>query len=118
MGERWTDDRLDDRFAAIDRTLQRLDKITGSMTEVPGKLEELAADTHECRAGIAGLRAAIQERNEQRARERIASLELREREQRDAKAEKKKDRRWFAGIVLTASGVIVAAVGILLSVVT
>lgn len=116
--DEWTDKRLDDRFKAVDEAIARLERAAQNMTDVPARLEDLATDVHESRNGIAELSRKITERNEQRARERVHALEQRELEQKIAKREKKKDRRWFAGIIVTASGVIVAAVGILISVVT
>jgi transposase len=114
--DRWTDERLDDRFAAIDRTLQRIDGVVSDMTDVPRQLAEVIADTHNCRQGVDELRAAISRRASERAEERVRALEQREREHRDAKLEKKKDRRWIIGTLLATASLIVAAVAVLVSV--
>lgn len=122
---RWTDDRLDERFTRYDerfaetrREMERLARIVDAMAGVPGKLDDVAAATTLCRAGIAEVNERLDDRDEQRAQERIASLEQREREAKAAREEKKKDRRWIIGTLLATGTLIVAAVGVLLGVVT
>lgn len=114
----WTDKRLDDRFAAIDRTLQRLDEAAKAVTDLPGKLAALAEDTSGCLTGLEDLKLAIQARNEQRAAERLLALQQREAEQKAAKAERKKDRRWIIATLLATGSLIVAAVALLLGVIS
>lgn len=125
---RWTDDRLDDRFKAIDRTLTRLDDVSQAVVNVPSRLEDAIADTHECRAGIAALRAQLDAQERQREAEKLAAVKLRAEEQQQAAEEKKaadlqaaKDkrdgRRWLVSTMLATAVFIVAALGLLFGVI-
>lgn len=116
--ERWTDERLDDLAAEMRRRLDRIERRTEPMTDLPAKLEELAADTTECRSGVAELRAAIARRAEERARERIAALEKAERDVAAKRAEKKEDRRYQVKLLLTCTSLILGGVTILVTVLT
>ena len=126
--ERWTDERLDDRFASIDRTLQRLDQATAAVSGVPTQLAEVSDDAHECRTALRELRSQLEERRRERERERQAALELRVQEQKQAEQDRKvelaqaaKDRRdtrrWIVGVALSTAAITVAALGLLFGVI-
>lgn len=114
--DRWTDERLDDFAAEMRRSIDRIDGAVSGMTDVPRQLAEVIGDTHKCRQGVEELHVAITRRASERAEERVRALEQREREQFEAKAEKKKDRRWIIGTLLATGTLIVGAFAVLVSV--
>jgi hypothetical protein len=113
--DRWSDERLDDFKAVTDRRLDRLEASVDVLSLLPGKLDEVIADAHDCRSGQKALQAAFEARAAERAKERIAALEQAEQAARAREAERKKDRRWQVTTLLAVAALILTGVGILLS---
>lgn len=114
--ERWNSERLDDRFADITRRLDHLEHVADTMTGLREKVIELAEDARGCRDGQRKLEMALEKRALERAEERVHAFKQREQEQRAAKAEKTKDRRWIIGTLLATGTLIVGAFAVLVSV--
>lgn len=91
---RWTDDRLDDRFASVDRGLSRINGMPVRLAEVEAKLRSIAEDTQDCRTSVHALRDAWSTDKERQMTDR------------------KSDRRWMVGTALTSAGLIIAALGV------
>lgn len=115
----WTKGRLDDAFEEIRRRLdetfaelrKRLDRLEDvdlhiQMAELAVYVKGVHEDVEECRKMWERLDANL---TNQREKDR------QEREQRilQVQAERKSDRRWLTGTILTASGLVVAAIGVL-----
>jgi acyl transferase domain-containing protein len=96
---RWNDDRLDDLARQVDRNAVRLEEYTTIREELAKVRERLAfvsGDTKDC---ITELRALKRD------------LEDRAVSQHD---ERKTDRRWMLGTVLTTAALIVTALAVFL----
>lgn len=101
---RWTDERLDDRFAAIEARLKRMDGIPERMVALEQQVSAVRTDTTELLRGLRNLEERLEERAAQRQEEREAQ-----------RIERKMDRRWMVGTLLAATALIVSAVGLLVS---
>jgi anti-sigma factor RsiW len=92
---RWTDDRLDDAFARVNRRLETVEDVSVRLTRVEGQVKGVHEDTQEIKEAMAV-----------RARDREAERQERERERRS-------NIRWLIGTALSSAAIIVAAVGVL-----
>jgi hypothetical protein len=72
------------------------------MVALEKDLEAVREDTSECRTGVERIQSSLEKRNEQR-----------ETERKEAVAERKSDRRWLTGTILTSAGLVIAGVGLL-----
>jgi hypothetical protein len=86
---RWTDSRLDDRF--LDQK-EDIDRAFQAVREVAAKL-----DTY------------IENEDKRRAEDRRAKAQATE----ERRKERKTDRRWIIGTVLTSAGLIIAAMALI-----
>lgn len=93
-------------------TIRSTQEATGQLPSVVAKwqtnIEGLQEDIHY-------LRNAIRKREEERKRERDERRKEAQEEQKQRRIEKRSDRRWIVGTMLTAAGLIVAAIGLLAS---
>lgn len=102
--ERWNDDRLDDFYEEFRRMVVIVERVGSIETS----LARVAEDAASCRASLHKVRSdmtatALQLANDRRA-DREAELDRR-----------KKDRRWLIGILLSATAIVVAAMGVLVN---
>lgn len=96
---RWNDDRLDDLAARVEQIAREYEHILNIRTELAemrGQIKGVGGDTTEC---ITELRALKTE------------LQTRETTQR---LERRADRRWMVGTLLTTAGLVIAALAIFL----
>jgi hypothetical protein len=75
--ERWTDERLDDRFAGIDAQLRRQEGAIQLMADtgmrvvaIDGRLQSAVEELRDCREGITALGKRLDETAERSARAR------------------------------------------------
>lgn len=108
----WGDSRISAEIASIREELhelrplpERVNVLTDemrAMRDVPAKLAEIAVEFRNLSTDVGGCFDAIRESETKR--------ELREEQQR---RERKSDRRWMVGTILTSAALVIAAVGLL-----
>jgi chromosome segregation ATPase len=118
--DRWTDPRLDDRFAAIDRTLKEHDERIRTQAETSARIGAMDAqiasvleDTRECRDGIDAVKTSLAATTAALEAGRLAQAEAKLVERAELERERKSDRRWLIGTVLTVTALLIAAMGVL-----
>jgi soluble cytochrome b562 len=118
--ERWTDERLDDRFAGIDAQLRRQEGAIQLMADtgmrvvaIDGRLQSAVEELRDCREGITALGKRLDETAETLREGELAQLKAKEIEREELRLERKSDRRWLIGTVLTSALLIVAALAAL-----
>jgi hypothetical protein len=97
MLSRWNDDRLDDLAATVRRNTGRLDDVDEIRVELAEMRKDVlrgAEDAHECRTEIRALKA--DQANQAKVQHE----------------ERKADRRWMIGVLLTTTGLVIAALAI------
>lgn len=102
--ERWNDDRLDDFYEEFRRMSLTVERI-GAM-EV--SLESAARDCQLARTGLHNLRSDVTAQFIELRNDMMTAATA-------AAAERKTDKRWYVGTALTATALIIAAVGIIVS---
>ena len=110
---RWGDERLDDFFARF----RRVEEIADRVPVMQEQLKTISEDTSTSRRNIHALRNDFTE-SLLKLRKEIADAEERreerhDQERKDEAMERKKDRRWLVGTILSAAGLIVAAIAVL-----
>lgn len=99
---RWTDSRLDDRFDTVTGELRALRDVPQTLGRFEEKLSNLRKDMDGCFAAMRDHRDDFS-----------AYVEEQERTHEAHRIERKTDRRWMIGTVLTTGALIIAAVGII-----
>lgn len=114
----WTDARIGDQFRALWQRVGALDKTNERLAVIERELNRLARtvadadfasaqDMHECRTAVKALADAF-----------TARSEAREAERKEREKERKVDRRWLVGTILTAAALVIAAMGVLIPILT
>jgi hypothetical protein len=118
--ERWTDERLDDRFRAIEAALQAHQKSLDLLADtgmrvvrLDGHVLAIAEDTKECREGVRELAAALKKTADALAAQELAQSKAKLEEREQLGKERKSDRRWLIGTVLTVLALVVATFSVL-----
>jgi hypothetical protein len=101
----WTDPAISREIAQLWRRIEALDDVRERLSVIEQGVEVIERELHDCRAGVRGIAESFAKRTEAREIER----KTRERE-------RKLDRRWQVGAALTAAGLVIAALAILIPV--
>lgn len=96
---RWGDSRLDD----LANELRALREIPGKLAELVVELGYVKKDTAACHGAVRDLRADFTQYREEQEQQHEAH-----------RLERKSDRRWMVGTVLTSAALVIAAMGLLL----
>lgn len=96
---RWPDSRLDD----LANELRALRNVPARIAEVAVDLGYLKKDTGACHRAVRDLRSEFNAYRDEQGEQREAH-----------RLERKSDRRWMIGTVLTAAALVIAAMGLLL----
>lgn len=102
--ERWNDDRLDDFYEAFRRVSERTEEVGILRTT----LERVGEDIKSVRSNVHDLREDITTQSVQWRNDMAAVAE-------NQRKERKVDRRWFIGTVLSSAGLVITAVGLLVN---
>jgi hypothetical protein len=97
MLSRWNDDRLDDLAATVRRNTGRLDdvdKIRVELAELRKDVQAFGEDAHGCLQSLDRLQINLANQAKVQHEERKA------------------DRRWMIGVLLTTTGLVIAALAI------
>lgn len=111
----WTDPRLNDRFDTIAMELKDLRKLETNVGVFGEELRNLRRDVDGAASSIKAHRDDFntyvegQEKSQEDHRKERADMAEKHR------VERKSDRRWMIGTVLTSAALIIAAVGLLLA---
>lgn len=111
---RWTDLRLDDRFAAIASELKDLRKLETNVGVFGEELRNLRRDVDGAALSIKEHRGDFNAYVEDQEKTQEDHRKERAQVAETHRLERKSDRRWMIGTVLTSAALIVAAVGLLL----
>lgn len=111
---RWTDLRLDDRFALIAVELADLRKLETSVTLFGEELRNLRRDVDGAASSIKDHRRDFNAYVEEQERSQESHRKERAVAAENHRIERKVDRRWMIATVLTSAGLIVAALSLLL----
>jgi hypothetical protein len=109
VGERWPDARLDAFYAEFQRILVMVEKVAVLEVDLRNVAEDVTAsrnNLHRLRNELAATSVGL--RNDLAAAQRAQA-----EEQRAAAVERKRDRKWFIGISLTATPLVITAIGLL-----
>lgn len=87
---RWNDDRLDD----LARQVQELAGVQAELAQMRERLGSVNDDTHSCITELRDLKAQLDRRAQTQHEER------------------KSDRRWMIGTLLTTAGLVIAALAV------
>lgn len=98
---RWTDDRLDDFARGVELQFASVRDMPNRMTQLEGRIGRVFDAAEECNGNVKELRADLA----LRAKER-------EQEKEQARKEHKSDRRYQLTAAFTASGLVIAALGL------
>lgn len=96
---RWNDDRLDDLAELLKTHGQQINTLSDLRSELAGlrqKVDDVSDNTHSCVNSLERLKTDLEKRASDQA------------------VERKADRRWMVGILLTTTGLIIAALAIFL----
>ncbi len=118
--ERWTDTALDERFARIDQALSQHERAIALIADtsqrvamLDSRLKSVADDAKECRDGVRGLTAQLQETADQLKAQELKQVQAKLDERAQLQRERVSDRRWLIGVVLTVLTLIVATISVL-----
>lgn len=100
---RWTDSRLDDRFETLTSEMRALRDMPSKLAEFGAELRTMRRDVDACAGDVAEHRSDFQAYMEEQTQTHEAH-----------RLERKSDRRWMVGTVLTSAGLVIAAMGLLL----
>jgi DNA-binding ferritin-like protein len=100
---RWTDSRLDDRFETVTSELRVLRDVPTKLGEFKEQLRQLRRDVDACAESVKEHRDDFSAYVEEQTRTHEAH-----------RIERKSDRRWMIGTVLTSAALVIAAMGLLL----
>jgi uncharacterized coiled-coil protein SlyX len=97
---------LEQRLDGLANTIEATVQLPLTVAKWEGTIESLNDD-------IGYLRRKVEAREEERKQERLERERNRKADAKVAREEKRSDRRWIVGTILTAAGLIVAAIGLL-----
>lgn len=101
-GLRWSDARLDDKFETITGELTALRKLPERLADVAAEVRNLRRDVDHCFTSLREHRDDFS-----------TYVEEQDKTHEAHRLERKSDRRWMVGTVLTSAALVIAAMGLL-----
>lgn len=108
---RWTDDRLDDRFVHLDERVNDVTHEVHALRNLPNAVSELAVEVREARSDVDHGFESMRDLSQK------LDLHVTERREKDEqhRVERKSDRRFLVTTMLTAVGIVIAGVALLMN---